>query len=176
MDEVHFLADGCGGRCGRRVILQLPDDVRVVSLSATVGSAEEFGGWIQTVRGDTTVVVGEHRPVPLATRLGGQAHVRPVRYRISEAEGQLKSTASLLRHIAHRREPAGWPISGLGAGSGRPGFYRPPGRPEVIAKLDAEGLLPAITFVFPVYLLTPRSPNACDHAATSEERYRTDAE
>jgi ATP-dependent RNA helicase HelY len=30
-----------------------------------VSNAEEFGGWIQTVRGDTTVVVDEHRPVPL---------------------------------------------------------------------------------------------------------------
>ncbi len=47
------------------VILHLPDEVRLVSLSATVSNAEEFGGWIQTVRGDTTVVVDEHRPVPL---------------------------------------------------------------------------------------------------------------
>ncbi|ETB29826.1 DEAD/DEAH box helicase, partial [Mycobacterium avium subsp. hominissuis 10-4249] len=30
----------------------------------------------------------------------------------------------------------------------RPRFYRTPGRPDVIATLDAEGLLPAITFVF----------------------------
>ena len=31
---------------------------------------------------------------------------------------------------------------------GRPRFYRPPGRADVIATLDSEGLLPAITFVF----------------------------
>src|ERR1700737_2701553 len=65
MDEVHFLADRMRGAVWEEVILHLPDDVRLVSLSATVSNAEEFGGWIQTVRGDTTVVVDEQRPVPL---------------------------------------------------------------------------------------------------------------
>src|SRR5215470_19604668 len=65
MDEVHFLADRMRGAVWEEVILHLPDDVRLASLSATVSNAEEFGGWIQTVRGDTTVVVDEHRPVPL---------------------------------------------------------------------------------------------------------------
>src|ERR1700755_3296376 len=65
MDEVHFLADRMRGAVWEEVILHLPEEVLVVSLSATVSNAEEFGGWIQTVRGDTTVVVDEHRPVPL---------------------------------------------------------------------------------------------------------------
>src|SRR3546814_6572590 len=65
MDEVHFLADRMRGAVWEEVILHLPDEVRLVSLSATVSNAEEFGGWIQMVRGDTTVVVDEHRPVPL---------------------------------------------------------------------------------------------------------------
>ena len=37
----------------------------MVALSATVSNAEEFGAWLDTVRGSTTVVVSEHRPVPL---------------------------------------------------------------------------------------------------------------
>src|SRR5690349_1197295 len=65
MDEVHFLADRMRGAVWEEVILHLPEEVRLVSLSATVSNAEEFGGWIQTVRGDTSVVVDEHRPVPL---------------------------------------------------------------------------------------------------------------
>ena len=65
MDEVHFLADRMRGAVWEEVILHLPEEVRVVSLSATVSNAEEFGGWIQTVRGDTTVIVDEHPPVPL---------------------------------------------------------------------------------------------------------------
>src|SRR6202008_593881 len=65
MDEVHFLADRMRGAVWEEVILHLPDEVRLVSLSATVSNAEAFGGWIPTVRGDTTVVVDDHRPVPL---------------------------------------------------------------------------------------------------------------
>src|SRR3954470_21267074 len=65
MDEVHYLADRFRGGVWEEVIIHLPDDVQLVSLSATVSNAEEFGDWLRTVRGDTTVVVSEHRPVPL---------------------------------------------------------------------------------------------------------------
>ena len=44
MDEVHFLADRMRGAVWEEVILHLPEDVAVVSLSATVSNAEEFGG------------------------------------------------------------------------------------------------------------------------------------
>ncbi|WP_156751488.1 helicase-related protein, partial [Mycobacterium sp. 1245111.1] len=64
---------------------------------------------------------------------------------------------NLLRHIAHRREAdrlADWGGPRRGGGRGGPGrsnhrgFYRPPSRPDVIRMLDADGLLPAITFIF----------------------------
>src|SRR3954464_10264523 len=65
MDEVHYLADRFRGAVWEDVILHLPDRVTLVSLSATVSNAEEFGEWLQEVRGDTAVIVEEHRPVPL---------------------------------------------------------------------------------------------------------------
>ncbi|MBB5632005.1 ATP-dependent RNA helicase HelY [Cryobacterium mesophilum] len=65
MDEVHYLADRFRGAVWEEVIIHLPRDVRLVSLSATVSNAEEFGDWLQTVRGDTAVIVSEERPVPL---------------------------------------------------------------------------------------------------------------
>src|ERR687890_124176 len=65
MDEVHYLADRARGAVWEEVIIHLPDDVALVSLSATVSNAEEFGEWLVTVRGDTEIVVEEHRPVPL---------------------------------------------------------------------------------------------------------------
>ncbi len=65
MDEVHYLADRFRGAVWEEVIIHLPTEVAVVSLSATVSNAEEFGAWLGTVRGDTAVVVSEHRPVPL---------------------------------------------------------------------------------------------------------------
>ena len=65
MDEVHYLADRFRGAVWEEVIIHLPQEVLLVSLSATVSNAEEFGEWLQTVRGATRVVVEEHRPVPL---------------------------------------------------------------------------------------------------------------
>jgi ATP-dependent RNA helicase HelY len=159
MDEVHFLADRMRGPVWEEVILHLPDEVRLVSLSATVSNAEEFGGWIQTVRGDTTVVVDEHRPVPLWQHvLVGKRLLDLFDYENQKpaADRHPRVNPELVRHIAHRREAdrmSDWqPRRQGGRGGGgrpaRPRFYRPPARPDVIASLDSEGLLPAITFVF----------------------------
>src|SRR5690606_12339552 len=62
MDEVHYLADRFRGPVWEEVLIHLPDDVQIVSLSATVSNAEEFGDWLTMVRGDTAVVVSETRP------------------------------------------------------------------------------------------------------------------
>jgi ATP-dependent RNA helicase HelY len=156
MDEVHFLADRMRGAVWEEVILHLPDDVRVASLSATVSNAEEFGGWIQTVRGDTTVVVDEHRPVPLWQHvMVGKRLFDLFDYRSSSPgkDGrELLVDPQLLRHIAHRREAdrlADWQPRHRGRPGGNvPRLYRPPSRPDVISTLDDAGLLPAITFVF----------------------------
>lgn len=152
MDEVHFLADRMRGPVWEEVILQLPEEVRVVSLSATVSNAEEFGGWMQTVRGDTTVVVDEHRPVPLWQHILVGKRLFDLFAYDADAE-QPRVNPDLVRHIAHRREAdrmSDWQPRRQGGrgGPGRSRFYRPLPRPEVIAKLDSEGLLPAITFVF----------------------------
>ena len=42
-----------------------PEGIHLAALSATVSNAEEFGEWLETVRGETEVIVDEHRPVPL---------------------------------------------------------------------------------------------------------------
>ena len=139
MDEVHYLADRERGAVWEEIIIHLPDDVQVTSLSATVSNAEEFGEWLGTVRGDTEVVVEEHRPVPLwqhvlvGTRLydlfdGDQ--VNPQLERLARDEGRL-------------------PARGR-AGRGGPASFRRPvvSRPDVLTRLDSQGLLPAITFIF----------------------------
>ncbi|PZS39706.1 MAG: RNA helicase, partial [Pseudonocardiales bacterium] len=50
MDEIHYLADRFRGAVWEEVILNLPDSVRLVGLSATVSNAEEFGEWLVDVR------------------------------------------------------------------------------------------------------------------------------
>ena len=159
MDEVHFLADRMRGAVWEEVILHLSEDVRLVSLSATVSNAEEFGGWIQTVRGDTTVVVDEHRPVPLWQHMMVGKRIFDLFEGTNENANRTLVDPELLRHITHRREAdrlADWQPRGRGPGHrggrggqhGRPTIYRPPSRPDVIGVLDSEGLLPAIAFVF----------------------------
>jgi ATP-dependent RNA helicase HelY len=157
MDEVHFLADRMRGAVWEEVILHLPEEVRLVSLSATVSNAEEFGGWIKTVRGDTTVVVDEHRPVPLWQHmLVGKRLFDLFDYSAAAGKagqsGHQRVDPELLRHIANRREAdrlVDWqPRRRPGGRPGGPGLHRPPARPDVIATLDREGLLPAITFIF----------------------------
>ncbi|NDK30490.1 DEAD/DEAH box helicase [Nesterenkonia haasae] len=75
MDEVHYLADRFRGAVWEEVIIHLPESVQVAALSATVSNAEEFGAWLDTVRGETAVVVSEHRPVPLSQHMMVDYHL-----------------------------------------------------------------------------------------------------
>ncbi|OTA27533.1 DEAD/DEAH box helicase [Alloscardovia macacae] len=65
LDEVHYLADRMRGQVWEEVIIHLPQSVRIIGLSATVSNVEDFTAWIRSIRGDTTLVMSETRPVPL---------------------------------------------------------------------------------------------------------------
>ncbi len=140
MDEVHYLADRFRGAVWEEVIIHLPESVTLVSLSATVSNAEEFGEWLVTVRGDTTVIVEEHRPVPLFQHMLVGRRL----FDLFADESTRDVDPALLRHTREqaRLEPA--PRRGRQM-HGRPLVAR---RPDVIERLDNEGLLPAITFIF----------------------------
>lgn len=165
MDEVHYLADRFRGPVWEEVILHLPDDVLLVSLSATVSNAEELGDWLDTVRGDTRVVVTEHRPVPLwqhvmvGTRLldlfvdaTGSAVEGTVGSEPARTSG-LAVNPELVRLAREESRRERGPARGGRRGrgyrphprAGRPGT---PSRAQVVEQLDAAGLLPAITFIF----------------------------
>lgn len=151
MDEVHYLADRFRGAVWEEVILHLPEWVNLVSLSATVSNAEEFGEWLVAVRGDTSVVVDEHRPVPLWQHMlvggrlldlfvgedqDGEARINPHLVRRTEEVGRVHAPW-------HNPRAKG----GRAAGARGPRF-KPPSRVEVIERLAAASLLPAIVFVF----------------------------
>ncbi|MGQ0845882.1 MAG: DEAD/DEAH box helicase [Sporichthyaceae bacterium] len=149
MDEVHYLADPTRGAVWEEVIIHLSESVTLVSLSATVSNAEEFGEWLQTVRGRTEVVVSEHRPVPLWQHL--LVKDRIVDLFTSDARGRPQLNPEIGQLT--RREPWSEGSAYRGRGSrgaprGRTGPRNVPSRPDVIARLDREGLLPAITFIF----------------------------
>ncbi|MDI3407085.1 DEAD/DEAH box helicase [Streptomyces cavernicola] len=157
MDEVHYLSDRFRGAVWEEVIIHLPESVTLVSLSATVSNAEEFGDWLDTVRGDTEVIVSEHRPVPLfqhvlagrrmydlfeESQQSGKRAVNPDLQRMARLEdsrpayGRDRRKGKRIREADRERERRS-----------RSRIWTP-GRPEVIDRLDSEGLLPAITFIF----------------------------
>ena len=152
LDEVHYLADRLRGAVWEEVIIQLPESVQVVALSATVSNAEEFGDWLEQVRGGTTVIVDEDRPVPLWQHMLAGRRLYDLFARNGAVNPELRRLAQ--RDLASDRNGyrrPSRPPGSRGAGGrtgGRPVRYRPPSRPEVIERLDAEGLLPAITFIF----------------------------
>src|SRR3954465_10271872 len=146
MDEVHYLADRFRGAVWEEVILHLPATTTLVSLSATVSNAEEFGDWLQEVRGDTTVIVEEHRPVPLwqSILVGRRLHdlfTDDANEDVNAELLRLESEEARFARIHEDRRP-------------QRGHRRPrsridvPSRPEVVETLDRAGLLPAIVFIF----------------------------
>ena len=143
MDEVHYLADRFRGAVWEEVIIHLPASVRLVSLSATVSNAEEFADWQVTVRGYTRVIVDEHRPVPL-----WQHMLVGTRLFDLFRDGSTKEVDPALVRFVRERERYTQPSNGRGGRGGRPRGWRPPSRVDVLDRLDREGLLPAITFIF----------------------------
>ncbi|MCZ7413395.1 MULTISPECIES: DEAD/DEAH box helicase [unclassified Streptomyces] len=153
MDEVHYLSDRFRGAVWEEVIIHLPDSVTLVSLSATVSNAEEFGDWLDTVRGDTQVIVSEHRPVPLWQHVLAGRRLYDL---FEEKSGRRAVNPDLVRMVRmENSRPNGLrDRRGPRREADRERERRQrrriwiPSRPEVIDKLDAEGLLPAITFIF----------------------------
>jgi ATP-dependent RNA helicase HelY len=147
MDEVHYLSDRYRGAVWEEVIIHLPESVRVVSLSATVSNAEEFGDWLVTVRGETRVVVSETRPVPLYQHM--LAGSRLYDLFADTGSGRPEVNPALVRLARDERRFVDWGDRRPDRGGRRPRSpNRAPMRPDVIDKLDREGLLPAITFIF----------------------------
>lgn len=150
MDEVHYLADRFRGAVWEEVIIHLPPAVKLISLSATVSNAEEFGDWLHTVRGDTDVIVSEERPVPLdqhvlmggrlldlfdAKTSGDEPNVNPELVRLAQFGGRSLSTKQyddVSRY--HRRRG--------------PQRHERTSRAGTVELLGEHHLLPAIFFIF----------------------------
>jgi ATP-dependent RNA helicase HelY len=155
MDEVHYLADRFRGAVWEEVLIHLPSSVKLVSLSATVSNAEEFGDWLQEVRGDTEVVVSEVRPVPLDQHVYLRGELVPL--------FDSHKTSTVNRDLLRQRQGGGGGDRGGhggrsggrgGRGGGQYGHRPPASRParvdraHVVDLLDRNNLLPAIFFIF----------------------------
>lgn len=144
LDEVHYLQDRYRGAVWEEVIIHLPVDVKIVSLSATVSNAEEFAHWIETLRGPTTAIIEEERPVELELHylVEGELHpmfTGPEEERIPNPQIRRVEGRSL-RHGGGRSRSRGHHSSHH--------QRRFPRRTDVIEMLSSEGMLPAIYFIF----------------------------
>ncbi|MBW3093465.1 DEAD/DEAH box helicase [Bifidobacterium sp. 82T10] len=180
LDEVHYLADRFRGPVWEEVIIHLPQSVRIIGLSATVSNVEDFSQWITSVRGETTLVVSERRPVPLEQHVLVQAddHTEPELIDLYRHDDQGRQTTKLnaelvnrldqLDRRAARRRGEDRPSKRGGKGGhgrfGRSGGPERDGRPErhtpkrwaVVDELNYLDMLPGIYFIF--------SRNGCDQA------------
>ncbi len=160
LDEVHYLQDAYRGPVWEEVIIHLPRRIRLVCLSATVSNADELAAWIETVRGDTRLVVETKRPVELTNlymvgdRAGSHVHVMRT----------VKGSEPNPKGFRFDKQPGGGRGRGGGnrrSGNGRKGrprqAWRTPRRADVIKTLKDRDLLPAIYFIF--------SRAGCDDAA-----------
>ncbi|MEV7396373.1 DEAD/DEAH box helicase [Aeromicrobium sp. NPDC092404] len=148
MDEVHYLADRMRGAVWEEVIIHLPESVSVISLSATVSNAEEFGDWLTEVRGDTVTIVEERRPVPLHQHVLVGRKMFPLFESSADDQG-VEVNQALTRIARDDWQYTRMQKSRPGKGGKRPrSRHRTASRVEVVERLDAEGLLPAICFVF----------------------------
>jgi ATP-dependent RNA helicase HelY len=151
MDEVHYLADRFRGAVWEEVIIHLPPTVRMVSLSATVSNAEEFGDWLQAVRGDTDVIVSEERPVPLEQHVLVRSRLLDLfdssglaaTNRVNPELVQMANYGGRNLNARQSRDKARY-LSGHGARNEGSRMERS----ELVALLDSRNLLPAIFFIF----------------------------
>lgn len=174
LDEVHYLADRFRGPVWEEVIIHLPQSVRIIGLSATVSNVEDFSKWIESVRGDTTLVVSEKRPVPLEQHVLVQEddHTEPELidlYRrdkdgnqTDKLNAQLVSRLDQLDRKAAKRRGEQRPDRRKGGKGGKWNDHsrrlerHTPRRWAVIDELNFLGILPGIYFIF--------SRNGCDQA------------
>ncbi len=158
LDEVHYLQDPFRGGVWEEVLILTPSAVRFVALSATVGNAAFVGQWFEQVRGETSVIIEETRPIKLHDHLAvvhrGQTQAEIIDLldgtRLSD---QARRIENMMKATRRFRPGPKWkgPKS-----SAPPPPFRAPRRSELLLALERDDLLPVIVFIF--------SRAACDDA------------
>jgi ATP-dependent RNA helicase HelY len=146
------------------VLILAPGAVQFVALSATIGNAEFLGQWLESIRGETSVVVEITRPIQLhnhyaVLRRGqGSAEIGELLdgERLSE---EARKIDNLTKNTRKFRPGPKWngPKS-----SAPPPMYRAPRRSELLMSMEDQNLLPVIVFIF--------SRAACDDAVRQARR------
>ncbi len=133
LDECHYMGDEGRGTVWEEIIVNCPQDVALVALSATVRNVNEIADWIGLVHRPIVAVTHPHRPVPL-------------QYLVADLSGEIH-TYDAVRHgkvrlLGEERDSGGYNDRGRW-------YTRRVVDPTVMLdELESRGWLPAIYFIF----------------------------
>ena len=144
LDECHYMNDSQRGTVWEESIIHCPPPVQLVALSATVANAGQLTDWIERVHGPTTLVMSDHRPVPLAFSFCSAKGLHPL---LNDEGTGLHPNCNVWRAPNGDRRKGKTP---------RLPQPEPAPLPFVVAQLAERDMLPAIYFIF--------SRRACDKA------------
>jgi superfamily II RNA helicase len=144
LDECHYMNDSQRGTVWEESIIHCPPVIQLVALSATVANAGQLTDWIERVHGPTTLVMSDHRPVPLAFSFCSAKGLHPL---LNEAGTGLHPNCKVWRAPKGDKRKGRTP---------RPPQPEPAPLPFVVAQLAERDMLPAIYFIF--------SRRGCDKA------------
>ena len=144
LDECHYMNDSQRGTVWEESIIHCPPTVQMVALSATVANAGQLTDWITKVHGPTTLVMSDHRPVPLQFSFCSAKGLHPL---LNDAGTGLHPNCKVWR------APKGHKRKGR---SQKPPQPEPPPISFVVAQMAERQMLPAIYFIF--------SRRGCDKA------------
>jgi ATP-dependent RNA helicase HelY len=134
LDEVHYIDDYPRGAVWEEIMIQAPDHIRFVGLSATISNYQQVVDWMATHRGEMGTVVVEERPVELRLWLGLHNRLHPM----FDDQGRiLRKTWNRAQDedATHRHFPRHRNLSSNDM-------------LHVIQELDRQQMVPAIYFIF----------------------------
>jgi len=134
LDEVHYIDDFPRGSVWEEIVIQAPQTIKLVGLSATIGNYREIADWMAENRGGMETIFHDVRPVELKMWLAINNRFYPL---FKEDGGIDQKTWSK----AAQEEEASYRIGG---------YKRLPSNDllHVIEELRRFDMLPAIYFIF----------------------------
>ena len=128
LDEVHYLGDKERGTTWEEIFIHAPINIKFLCLSATIKNRNEFLEWIVSLRGPTSLIVSDNRPVPLEISL--------------VATNKVTKKFSIIKSTKNKKNN---PIFRF---SKQNNNYSNPQGHQIIKYLDEMNLLPSILFYF----------------------------
>jgi ATP-dependent RNA helicase HelY len=132
LDEIHFIDEYPRGTVWEEIIIQTPQHIKLIGLSATISNADEVAAWMTKLRGPCEVVLKTDRPVELKVWLA----LRNQLYQLFDSQGRVDHRTF---DRAQNEEM-----------HGHRGRFSPAGNDllRLIEELSAREMVPAIYFIF----------------------------